>query len=35
MPAIVADNCRRAAPTPPEPKSKVDKLIEKFRPTKD
>ena len=30
--AIVRDNYRRSAPTPPAPKSIVDTLLEKFGP---
>jgi hypothetical protein len=33
--AIVADNTRRWAPTPPKPKSVVDELVEKFNPKAD
>jgi hypothetical protein len=32
--AIVRDNCPRAAPTPPAPKSTVDQLVERFGPPK-
>jgi hypothetical protein len=32
---IVNDNYRRAAPTPPAPKSIADSLIEKFGPKAD
>jgi len=32
--AIVGDNYRRSAPTPPPQKSVVDTLLEKFGPTK-
>ena len=30
--AIVGDNTRRWAPTPPKPKSIVDQLVERFNP---
>ena len=33
--AIVGDNYRRSAPTPPKPKSVVDELVEKFNPKAD
>ena len=33
--AIVQDNMRRWAPTPPKPKSVVDELVEKFNPKGD
>jgi len=33
--AIVADNYKRAAPTPPAPKSIVDSLVERFGPKAD
>jgi hypothetical protein len=33
--AIVADNYRRSAPTPPPAKSIVDTLLEKFAPKAD
>ena len=33
--AIVQDNIRRWAPTPPKPKSVVDELVERFNPKAD
>jgi hypothetical protein len=33
--AIVRDNYRRSAPTPPAPKNIVDTLLEKFGPKAD